>query len=118
MKVGMTRYALMLDEAGVIIDDGVVARLGEQRFYFTTTTTGAANVYREMTRLNTLWGMEVGIVNATGAYAAVNLAGPGSRDPCRGSPTWISPQRPFPTLACAKPGSQAAPAGCAAPVRR
>ncbi len=80
MKVGMTRYALMLDEAGVIIDDGVVVRLGEQRFYFTTTTTGAANVYREMTRLNTLWGMEVGIVNATGAYAAVNLAGPRSRD--------------------------------------
>jgi sarcosine oxidase subunit alpha len=80
MKVGMMRYALMLDEAGVIIDDGVVARLGEQRFYFTTTTTGSANVYREMTRLNTMWGMKVGIVNATGAYAAVNLAGPRSRD--------------------------------------
>ena len=27
LKVGMTRYAVMLDEAGVIIDDGVVARL-------------------------------------------------------------------------------------------
>ena len=80
MKVGMTRYALMLDEAGVIIDDGVVARLGEERFYFTTTTTGSANVYREMTRLNVLWQMKVGIVNATGAYAAVNLAGPRSRD--------------------------------------
>jgi sarcosine oxidase, subunit alpha len=84
MKVGMTRYALMLDETGVIIDDGVVARLGEQRFYFTTTTTGAANVYREMTRLNTQWGMQVGIVNATGAYAAVNLAGPRSRDALAG----------------------------------
>ena len=80
MKAGMTRYALMLDEAGVIIDDGVVARLGEQRFYFTTTTTGAANVYREMTRLNTQWSMQVGIVNATGAYAAINVAGPRSRD--------------------------------------
>ncbi len=30
LKVGMTRYALMLDEAGVIIDDGVVARLAER----------------------------------------------------------------------------------------
>ncbi|HEX9451518.1 MAG TPA: glycine cleavage T C-terminal barrel domain-containing protein [Burkholderiales bacterium] len=80
MKAGMTRYALMLDEAGVIIDDGVVARLGEERFYFTTTTTGSANVYREMTRLNTLWKMRVGIINATGGYAAVNLAGPRSRD--------------------------------------
>ncbi len=80
MKTGMTRYALMVDESGVIIDDGVVARLGDERFYFTTTTTGSAGVYREMTRLNTLWKMQVGIVNATGGYAAVNLAGPRSRD--------------------------------------
>ena len=80
LKVGMTRYALMLDESGVIIDDGVVARLGEERFYFTTTTTGSASVYQEMTRLNTLWKMRAGIVNATGSLAAVNLAGPRSRD--------------------------------------
>jgi sarcosine oxidase subunit alpha len=79
MKVGTTRYALMVDESGVIVDDGVVARLGDERFYFTTTTTGSANVYREMTRLNVLWQMKVGIVNATGAYAAVNIAGPRSR---------------------------------------
>ncbi len=80
LKIGMTRYALMLDESGVIIDDGVVARLGPEQFYFTTTTTGSANVYREMTRLNLLWNMDIGIVNATGAYAAINLAGPRSRD--------------------------------------
>ncbi|HKB83651.1 MAG TPA: glycine cleavage T C-terminal barrel domain-containing protein, partial [Burkholderiales bacterium] len=80
LKVGVTRYALMLDEAGVIVDDGVVARLGDERFYFTTTTTGSANVYRVLTRLNVLWQMKVGIVNVTGGYAAVNLAGPRSRD--------------------------------------
>lgn len=80
MKVGMTRYALMCDESGVMIDDGVVARLAEQHFYFTTTTTGSATVYRELTRLNALWRLNVGIVNVTGHYAAVNLAGPRSRD--------------------------------------
>ncbi len=80
LRTGMTRYALMLDESGVVIDDGVVARLGEERFYFTTTTSGSANVYREMTRLNTVWGMRVGIVNATGSYAALNIAGPRARD--------------------------------------
>jgi sarcosine oxidase subunit alpha len=79
MKVGSTRYALMLEESGVIIDDGVVARLAEDRFYFTTTTTGSVSVYREITRLNTLWGLRAGIVNVTGAYAAVNLAGPKAR---------------------------------------
>ena len=79
LKIGMTRYAVMLDESGVVVDDGVVARLAEQQFYFTTTTTGSATVYRELVRLNTMWGMQVGIVNVTGAYAAMNLAGPQSR---------------------------------------
>jgi sarcosine oxidase subunit alpha len=80
LKVGMTRYALMVDEAGVIIDDGVVARLDEQHFYFTTTTTGSASVYRELTRLNTLWRMQVAIANLTGHFGAMNLAGPKSRE--------------------------------------
>ena len=79
LKVGMSRYALMLDEAGVIVDDGVVARLSEQTFYFTTTTTGSAGVYQELTRLNTMWRMRVGIVNVTGHFGAMNLAGPLSR---------------------------------------
>jgi sarcosine oxidase subunit alpha len=70
----------MLDESGVVVDDGVVARLGEQHFYFTTTTTGSASVYRELTRLNTMWGLQIGVVNATGAFAGMNLAGPRSRE--------------------------------------
>ncbi len=80
LKVGMTRYGVMLDESGVIIDDGVMARLSDQHFYFTTTTTGSATVYRELTRWNTLWRMDCGIVNLTGAFSAMNLAGPKARD--------------------------------------
>jgi sarcosine oxidase, subunit alpha len=80
LKVGMTRYAVMCDESGVVIDDGVVARLAEDHFYFTTTTSGAATVYRELSRLNTMWRLDCGIVNHTGAFAAMNLAGPKSRE--------------------------------------
>ena len=80
LKVGMTRYAVMCDESGVVIDDGVVARLAEDHFYFTTTTSGAATIYRELSRLNTMWGLDCGIVNHTGAFAAMNLAGPRSRE--------------------------------------
>lgn len=79
LKVGMTRYAVMCDETGVVIDDGVVGRLAEDHFYFTTTTSGAPAIYRELTRLNTMWKLDCGIVNHTGAYAAINLAGPDSR---------------------------------------
>jgi sarcosine oxidase subunit alpha len=76
LKVGMTRYAVMCDESGVVIDDGVVARLADGHFYFTTTTSGAALIYRELSRWNTLWKLDCGIVNLTGAMAAMNLAGP------------------------------------------
>lgn len=79
LKVGMTRYAVMCDESGVVVDDGVVGRLAEDHFYFTTTTSGAANIYRELSRLNTMWKLDCGIVNHTGSFAAVNLAGPKSR---------------------------------------
>ncbi len=80
LKVGMTRYGLMLDESGVIIDDGVIARLAEQMFYFTTTTGGSATVFRELQRLNALWGLDCALVNVTGHRAAFNFAGPFSRE--------------------------------------
>jgi sarcosine oxidase subunit alpha len=80
LRVGMTRYGLLLDEGGIVRDDGVIARLAEQRYYFTTTTSGAANVYRELLLWNSRWRMDCAFVNATGHRAAFNLAGPVSRE--------------------------------------
>jgi sarcosine oxidase subunit alpha len=75
----MTRYGLLLDEGGIVRDDGVIARLSDQHYYFTTTTGGAASVYRELLLWNTRWRMDCAFVNATGHRAAFNLAGPRSR---------------------------------------
>jgi sarcosine oxidase subunit alpha len=80
LAVGMTRYGLMLDESGVIIDDGVIARLAADLYYFTTTTGGSATVFRELLRLNALWGLDCVLVNLTGHRAAFNFAGPASRE--------------------------------------
>ena len=80
MKAGTTRYGLMLDESGVIVDDGVIARLAAALFYFTTTTGGSATVFRELLRLNALWGLDCALVNVTGHRAAFNFAGPLCRD--------------------------------------
>jgi sarcosine oxidase subunit alpha len=79
LKVGMTRYGLMLDESGVIVDDGVIARLGDERYYFTTTTGNSGTLFREFGRLATWWRLPVGLVNLTGHFAAFNVAGPSSR---------------------------------------
>jgi sarcosine oxidase subunit alpha len=80
LPVGKTRYGLMLDESGVIVDDGVIARLASDLFYFTTTTGGSATVFRELLRLNALWGLDCALVNVTGHRAAFNFAGPLSRE--------------------------------------
>ena len=79
LKVGGTRYGISCDESGVLTDEGVIARISDDVYYFTTTTSGAATVYREMSRLNSEWRLECGIINLTGAYSSVNLAGPDCR---------------------------------------
>ncbi len=62
------------------MDDGTIARLGDDLFYVTTTSTGADSVTAWFEWWNAVWGYEAEIVNVTGALAAVNLAGPRSRD--------------------------------------
>lgn len=78
--VGRLRYGLACDETGVIIEDGVIARRAEDRFYVTATSSGAGAFYREMQRWAIVWGMDVVLANATGHLAAMNLAGPNSRE--------------------------------------
>jgi sarcosine oxidase subunit alpha len=48
LGVGRARYAVLLGEDGFIRDDGIVARLAEDRFHVTTTTGGAAFVLNHM----------------------------------------------------------------------
>ena len=79
LRVGMTRYGVMCDETGVVVDDGVIGRLGAQRFYVSTTSSGADQVYREMQRWAAVWRLDVTLVNATSTYGAFNIAGPYAR---------------------------------------
>ena len=80
MTVGTTRYGVLCDESGVVIDDGIVGRLADNRFYLSTTTTGADGIYRMMQRCIIEWKMNVSLFNATSHYFACNVAGPRSID--------------------------------------
>src|SRR5436190_5862351 len=42
LKPGRVRYGVLSTDAGRIMDDGTIARLGEEQFYVTTSSTGAA----------------------------------------------------------------------------
>ena len=79
-QVGRARYLLMCDETGVIVDDGVACRFHDQHFYVTATTSGVDAVYRQMLWWNAQWRLDVDIANVTSAYAAMNVAGPKSRE--------------------------------------
>lgn len=78
--VGRSRYVLMTDATGAVIDDGVACRINDEHFYVTATTSGVDGVYRSMLRLNAEWRLDVDIANVTAARATVNLAGPRSRE--------------------------------------
>jgi len=80
MKLGRIRYGVLESDAGRIMDDGTIGRLGEDQYYVTTTSTGADTVIEWFEWWNAVWGMEVEIVNLTGALAAVNIAGPHARE--------------------------------------
>jgi len=78
--LGTVRYALMTNEAGSVIDDGVVCRLDAEHFYVTATSGGADGVFRKMLQWNAQWQLNVTLCNLTNAYAGVNIAGPHSRN--------------------------------------
>jgi sarcosine oxidase subunit alpha len=77
--VGRSRYVLMTDDAGGIVEDGVACRLTDEYFYVTTTTTGSDVVYRDMLRRNAEWQLEIDLLNVTSTHAGMNIAGPTSR---------------------------------------
>ena len=80
LGVGRIRYGVLTGDSGRIMDDGTVARLDEETFYVTTTSTGADGVYQWFTWWNAVWFMDVRFVQLTGAVSAVNVAGPHARE--------------------------------------
>ncbi len=81
LKVGRVRYGVLCDEAGIILDDGTITRLEDDRFYL-TTTSGNAEAIDSWFRWWLASGphRDVRMTNVTSCYAAMNIAGPRSRD--------------------------------------
>src|SRR5439155_11118072 len=99
LAVGRLVYAVACDESGILIEDGLVARLAEDRFYVTATTTGVAAFFQEMQRWAILWRSNVVLVNATGHWSAMNLAGPQAREVLAGLTNLDLAPAAFPYLA-------------------
>ncbi|HEY1783685.1 MAG TPA: sarcosine oxidase subunit alpha family protein [Roseiarcus sp.] len=82
LEVGRCRYGLMLNEAGFLMDDGVIARMGPDRFHVTTTTGGAPRVLAHMEDyLQTEFtDLRVWLTSATEQWATIAVQGPRARE--------------------------------------
>ncbi|WP_374763472.1 sarcosine oxidase subunit alpha family protein [Yunchengibacter salinarum] len=80
LKVGRARYGLMCGEDGMVMDDGTTARLDENSYLMSTTTSGAARVLDHLEDyLQTEWpDLRVRLTSVTEQYAVVSIAGPDS----------------------------------------
>ena len=78
LPVGGARYGLLLNENGVIVDDGIVARLAEHHFWVNTTSGGAERIalaFEEWLQCEYV-NHRVLVTNVTSAWGNVTVSGP------------------------------------------
>ncbi len=92
----------MLNDEGVLLDDGTVFRVAEDEFFVTVTTGNTAALERWITWWNADWQLDARVLNVTGAFAALNVAGPRARDVMRGLTTADVSAEAFPYMAGAR----------------
>jgi sarcosine oxidase subunit alpha len=81
LGIGRVRYGVMCAEDGVVLDDGVTGRLGDEHYLMSTTSSGAATVWEwvESWLQTEHPDWRVHVTPVTTAYASINVAGPKSR---------------------------------------
>ncbi len=81
LQIGKCRYGLMLNEDGMVYDDGVTTKLGENHYLMTTTTGGAANVMSKLEDyLQTEWPeLDVFLTSVTDHYSTASVCGPNAK---------------------------------------
>jgi sarcosine oxidase subunit alpha len=76
IRPGRSRYALLLNERGHIMDDGMILRESESRFVLTFTSGGAANAEMWVRDWIDTWALRVHVMDRTMSLAAINVTGP------------------------------------------
>ena len=81
LEVGRVRYGVMCADDGVVLDDGVTGRLGDEHYLMSTTSSGAATIWEwaENWLQTEHPDWRVHVTPVTTAYASMNVAGPQSR---------------------------------------
>ncbi|MGD9705534.1 MAG: 2Fe-2S iron-sulfur cluster-binding protein [Acidimicrobiia bacterium] len=76
IRPGRSRYVLLLNERGHLIDDGMICRESDTRFVLTFTSGGAANAEMWIRDWIETWDLRVHVLDRTMSLAAINVTGP------------------------------------------
>ncbi len=76
IRSGRSRYVLILDERGYVMDDGLVCKETDTRYLLTFTSGGASHSEMWLRDWSESWGMDVRILNQTWTQGAINVTGP------------------------------------------
>ncbi len=78
-REGRCKYSAMCNETGNIVDDGVVTKVTDDNYYF-TTTSNRAGITIEWFRYHTRYeDWDYKLVNVTDSMGSINVAGPNAR---------------------------------------
>jgi sarcosine oxidase subunit alpha len=80
IEPGRTRYVLTLDEGGYVMDDGLLARVGPDEWFLTSTSGGAAQTDARLRNFADRFSLDVHLLDRTAQWGAINVAGPFARD--------------------------------------
>ncbi|HEX4648158.1 MAG TPA: 2Fe-2S iron-sulfur cluster-binding protein [Steroidobacteraceae bacterium] len=78
LRIGQARYGVLLNENGILVDDGIVARLDEQRFWVNTTSAGFERTlasFEEWLQCEFV-DLKVAVTPVTSRWGNVTVAGP------------------------------------------
>ncbi|MBZ7924281.1 sarcosine oxidase subunit alpha family protein [Ensifer adhaerens] len=78
LKLGRARYGVMLRDDGIVFDDGTTTRVGQDRYFMTTSTAKAADVLSWLEfLLDSAWSdLRVSVSSITDEWAGMSIAGP------------------------------------------
>ncbi len=82
LPVGKARYGVMLNDDGIVLDDGTTTRLSETRYFMTTTTAQSGEVMSWLEfLLQSAWpDLKVHVSSLTDEWAGMAVSGPKARE--------------------------------------